>query len=123
MYDDTEAQAALRKNIRETLASTADSSTVISYALGAASACWDGLDQAGVFRTDLMEVVLDETIRRLNQPQKLTHEPIMREIYIFDEKVVDRVTMFSKTPRPFKVHYHRHTDTCTELCEVIERDE
>ena len=58
-----------------------------------------------------------------SEAKKLTNEPIMREIYIFDEKVVDRGTMFSKTPRPFKVHYHRHTDTCTELCEVIEEDE
>ena len=65
-----------------------------------------------------MDIGLSES-----EAKKLPHEPIMREIYIFDEKVVDRGTMFSKTPRPFKVHYHKHTDTCTELCEVIEEDE
>ena len=57
------------------------------------------------------------------EAKKLADDPNMRQVYIFDEKIVDRGTMFSKTPRPFKVHYHRHTDTCTELCEVIERDE
>ena len=47
----------------------------------------------------------------------------MRQVYIFDEKIVDRGTMFSKTPRPFKVHYHKSSGACTELCQVIEEEE
>lgn len=62
---DTEAQASLRKNIRETLESTDDPSVVLGYAFGAASACWDDLSQAGTFRTDLMEVIFEETSKRL----------------------------------------------------------
>ena len=62
---DTEAQAGLRKTIRETLESTDDPSVVLRYAFGAASACWDNLSQAGTFRTDLMEVIFDETSKRL----------------------------------------------------------
>ena len=62
---DTEAQAGLRKNIRETLESTDDPNVVLGYAFGAASACWDDLSQAGNFRTDLMEVIFDETSKRL----------------------------------------------------------
>ena len=62
---DTEAQASLRKNLRETLESTSDPDVVLGYAFGAASACWDDLSQAGTFRTDLMEVIFDETSKRL----------------------------------------------------------
>ena len=62
---DTEAQASLRKTIRETLESTDDPNVVLGYAFGAASVCWDGLAKAGNFRTDLMEVIFDETSKRL----------------------------------------------------------
>lgn len=62
---DTEAQASLRKTIRETLESTDDPNVVLGYAFGAASACWDDLSKAGTFRTDLMEVIFDETSKRL----------------------------------------------------------
>ena len=62
---DTEAQAGLRKTIRETLESTDDPSVVLGYAFGAASACWKNIDQAGEFRTDLMDVIFDETSKRL----------------------------------------------------------
>lgn len=58
-----------------------------------------------------------------HEAKTLVDEPNMRQVYIFDEKIVDRGTMFSKTPRPFKVHYHRQSDACTELCEVIEKSE
>ena len=53
----------------------------------------------------------------------IADEPNMRQVYIFDEKIVDRSTMFSKTPRPFKVHYHKASGVCTELCQVIEEGE
>lgn len=53
----------------------------------------------------------------------MVDEPNMRQVYIFDEKIVDRGTMFSKTPRPFKVHYHKASGACTELCQVIEEEE
>ena len=53
----------------------------------------------------------------------MVDEPNMRQVYIFDEKIVDRGTMFSKTPRPFKIHYHKASGSCTELCQVIEEDE
>ena len=62
---DTEAQASLRKTIRETLESTDDPNVVLGCAFGAASACWDDLYKAGTFRTDLMEVIFDETSKRL----------------------------------------------------------
>ena len=58
-----------------------------------------------------------------NVAKGLVDEPNMRQVYIFDERIVDRGTMFSKTPRPFKVHYHKASGNCTELCQVIERDE
>ena len=57
------------------------------------------------------------------EAKALVNEPNMRQVYIFDETIVDRGTMFSKTPRPFKVHYHKASGNCTELCQVIERDE
>ena len=57
-----------------------------------------------------------------HEAKALVDEPNMRQVYIFDEKVVERGAMFSKTPRPFKVHYHKASGTCTELCQVIERD-
>lgn len=47
----------------------------------------------------------------------------MRQVYIFDDKIVDRGAMFSKTPRPFKVHYHKASGICNELCQVIEEGE
>ena len=55
--------------------------------------------------------------------KKLVDEPNMRQVYIFDEKIVDRGAMFSKTPRPFKVHYHKASAICNELCQVIEEGE
>ena len=55
--------------------------------------------------------------------KKLVDEPNMRQVYIFDDKTVDRGAMFSKTPRPFKVHYHEASAICNELCQVIEEDE
>ena len=58
-----------------------------------------------------------------DQAKTLVDEPNMRQVYIFDDKIVDRGTMFSKTPRPFKVHYHKASGACTELCQVIEEDE
>ena len=58
-----------------------------------------------------------------SEAKKLADEPNMRQVYIFDEKIVDRGTMFSKTPRPFKVHYHKASGACTELCQVIEESE
>ena len=66
--NDTEAQANLRKTIRETLEGMSDSGTILAHALGAASGCWDDLNQAGVFRVDLMHVIWEETLSRLNQP-------------------------------------------------------
>lgn len=57
------------------------------------------------------------------EAKALVDEPNMRQVYIFDVKIVDRGAMFSKTPRPFKVHYHRQSDNCTELCQVIEEGE
>ena len=62
---DTEEQATLRKNLRETLEGMSDPNVVLCYAFGAASACWDDLAKAGTFRTDLMEVIFDETSKRL----------------------------------------------------------
>ena len=56
------------------------------------------------------------------QAKALVDEPNMRQVYIFDDKIVDRSTMFSKTPRPFKVHYHKASGVCTELCQVIEEE-
>lgn len=53
----------------------------------------------------------------------MVDEPNMRQVYIFDENIVDRGTMFAKTPRPFKVHYHKASGACTELCQVIEEGE
>lgn len=57
------------------------------------------------------------------EAKALVDEPNMRQVYIFDEKIVDRGTMLSKTPRPFKVHYHKASGDCTELCQVIEEGE
>ena len=57
-----------------------------------------------------------------DQAKALVDEPNMRQVYIFDDKIVDRSTMFSKTPRPFKVHYHKASGVCTELCQVIEEE-
>lgn len=58
-----------------------------------------------------------------HEAKKLVDEPSMRQIYIFDDKIVDRGTMFAKTPRPFKVHYHKASNACNELCQVIEEGE
>ena len=58
-----------------------------------------------------------------DEAKALVDEPNMRQVYIFDDKIVDRSTMLSKTPRPFKVHYHKASGTCTELCQVIEEGE
>ena len=58
-----------------------------------------------------------------HEAKTLVDEPNMRQVYIFDEKNVDRKTMFAKTPRPFKVHYHKASGICTELCQVIEEGE
>ena len=58
-----------------------------------------------------------------HEAKTLVDEPNMRQVYIFDDKIVDRSTMLSKTPRPFKVHYHKASGTCTELCQVIEEGE
>lgn len=58
-----------------------------------------------------------------DEAKALVDEPNMRQVYIFDEKVVARSTMFSKTPRPFKAHYHKASGACTELCQVIEEGE
>ena len=58
-----------------------------------------------------------------DEAKALVDEPNMRQVYIFDDKIVDRSTMFSKTPRPFKVHYHKASNACNELCQVIEEDE
>lgn len=55
--------------------------------------------------------------------KKLADESIMRQVYIFDDKIVDRGTMLSKTPRPFKVHYHKASGGCNDLCQVIEEGE
>ena len=62
---DTEAQAELRKMFRELLESTTAPNTILSYALGAASACWNDLGKAGEFRTDLIEVIMEETSKSL----------------------------------------------------------
>ena len=49
------------------------------------------------------------------------HTPAVRQVYIFDVKIVDRSTLFKKkTPRPFKAHYHPRGVECDELCEVVE---
>lgn len=58
-----------------------------------------------------------------DEAKALVDEPNMRQVYIFDDKIVDKGTMFSKTPRPFKVHYHKASGICNELCQVIEEDE
>ena len=58
-----------------------------------------------------------------DEAKALVDEPNMRQVYIFDDKIVDRGTMLSKTPRPFKVHYHKASNACNELCQVIEEDE
>ena len=58
-----------------------------------------------------------------DEAKALVDEPNMRQVYIFDDKIVDKGTMFSKTPRPFKVHYHKSSGACTELCQVIEEEE
>ena len=58
-----------------------------------------------------------------HEAKALVDEPNMRQVYIFDDKIVDRGAMFSKTPRPFKVHYHKASAICNELCQVIEEDE
>ena len=58
-----------------------------------------------------------------DKAKALVDEPNMRQVYIFDEKIVDRGTMFAKTPRPFKVHYHKASGICNELCQVIEEGE
>ena len=58
-----------------------------------------------------------------SEAKKLVDEPSMRQVYIFDDKIVDKGTMFSKTPRPFKVHYHKASAICNELCQVIEEGE
>lgn len=55
-----------------------------------------------------------------DEAKALVDEPNMRQVYIFDEKIVDRGAMFAKTPRPFKVHYHKASGSCNELCELIE---
>ena len=58
-----------------------------------------------------------------HEAKTLVDEPNMRQVYIFDEKIVDKGTMLSKTPRPFKVHYHKASGSCNELCQVIEEGE
>ena len=58
-----------------------------------------------------------------DEAKALVDEPNMRQVYIFDDKIVDRGAIFSKTPRPFKVHYHKASNACNELCQVIEEDE
>ena len=58
-----------------------------------------------------------------DEAKALVDEPNMRQVYIFDDKIVDKGTMFSKTPRPFKAHYHKASAICNELCQVIEEDE
>ena len=58
-----------------------------------------------------------------DKAKALVYEPNMRQVYIFDDKIVDRGTMFAKTPRPFKVHYHKASGICNELCQVIEEGE
>ena len=63
--NDTEAQAAFRKDIRDTLEGMSDSGAILAHALGAASGCWENLDKAGVFRLDLMHVIFEETSKRL----------------------------------------------------------
>ena len=62
MSEDTEA---IRNDFKNVLASETDPNVILAVAMGAASACWDDLNQAGLFRTDLMEVILDETSKRL----------------------------------------------------------
>ena len=62
---DTEEQANLRKRLKELLETETAPNKILNFALGAASACWDDLGQAGVFRTDLMEVIMEETSKRL----------------------------------------------------------
>ena len=62
MSEDTEA---IRNDFKNILASETDPKIILAVAMGAASACWDDLNQAGLFRTDLMEVILDETSKRL----------------------------------------------------------
>ena len=58
-----------------------------------------------------------------DEAKALVDEPNMRQVYIFDDKIVDRKTMFAKTPRPFKAHYHNASTICNELCQVIEEGE
>ena len=58
-----------------------------------------------------------------DEAKALVDEPNMRQVYIFDDKIVDRGTMLAKTPRPFKVHYHKASTICNELCQVIEEGE
>ena len=124
---DTPELENVRKGFKELLESATAPNTILSYALGAASACWNDLGNAGEFRTDLIEVIMEETSKRLgftsDHNKTAVDEPNMRQVYIFDEKIVDRGTMFAKTPRPFKVHYHKASGACTALCQVIEEGE
>ena len=62
---DTPEQANVRKGFKELLASETDPNKILSYALGAASACWNDLGNAGEFRTDLIEVIMEETSKSL----------------------------------------------------------
>lgn len=64
---DTPEQANVRKGFKELLESehNPNPNAILSYALGAASACWNDLGNAGEFRTDLIEVIMEETSKRL----------------------------------------------------------
>lgn len=62
---DTQEQENVRKRFKEFLESEHNPNTILGYALGAASACWNDLDKAGEFRTDLIEVIMEETSKSL----------------------------------------------------------
>ena len=62
---DTEEQADLRKRLKVLLETVTAPNRILTFALGAASACWGDINNAGVFRMDLMEVIIEETSKRL----------------------------------------------------------
>lgn len=53
-------------------------------------------------------------------PQARQYIPHIRQVYIFDVKVVDLATIYNKTERPFMVHYHTQGVECDEVCELVE---
>lgn len=53
-------------------------------------------------------------------PRTNVREPITRQVYISDEKVIDTPTMVAKTQRPFMLHKHKRGEACGDLCTKVD---